>query len=75
MNDHHAQYPSPCALHLYRLQANRHYPSTFVTQQGVANKYGLNRHQGSVRAVEAMRTYLARHHPMEAELRGTFVAV
>lgn len=57
-----------------RLQPNRYYPTAFVTEQGVANKYGRNRQQGSVRAVEAMRAYLARHSPMEAELRGTFVA-
>jgi S-sulfosulfanyl-L-cysteine sulfohydrolase len=57
-----------------RLQPNRYYPTAFVTEQGVANKYGRNRQQGSVRAVEVMRSYLARHRPMEAELRGTFVA-
>jgi sulfur-oxidizing protein SoxB len=57
-----------------RLRPNRHYPTAFVTEQGVANKYGRNREQSSVRAVEAMKAYLARHSPMEAELRGTFVA-
>ena len=57
-----------------RLQPNRYYPTTFVTEQGIGNKYGRNRQQGSVRAVEAMRAYLAKHSPIEAELRGTFVA-
>jgi 2',3'-cyclic-nucleotide 2'-phosphodiesterase (5'-nucleotidase family) len=57
-----------------RLQPNRHYLTTFVTEQGVANQYGRNRQQSSVRAVDAMRAYLARHSPMEAELRGTIVA-
>ncbi len=57
-----------------RLQPNRYYPTAFVTEQGVANKYGRNRQLGSVRAVEAMEAYLARHSPMDAELRGTFVA-
>ncbi|MDD5303102.1 MAG: hypothetical protein PHS14_08320 [Elusimicrobia bacterium] len=57
------------------LQPRRHYPAAFVTEQGVAPKYGRNRRQHPERIVEALRAYLARHRPLSAELRGTFVAV
>lgn len=57
------------------LQAGRHYSTAFVTEQGVAPKYGRNRQQHTERSVEALRAYLARHRPLHAELRGTFVAV
>ncbi|MBN1971120.1 MAG: bifunctional metallophosphatase/5'-nucleotidase, partial [Candidatus Delongbacteria bacterium] len=57
------------------LQPGRHYPMAFVTEQGVAQKYGRNRQQHTERSVEALRAYLARHRPLHAELRGTFVVV
>ncbi|MDZ7581687.1 MAG: 5'-nucleotidase C-terminal domain-containing protein [Deltaproteobacteria bacterium] len=57
------------------LQPGRHYPAAFVTEQGVAHKYGRNRQHHTERSIEALRTYLARHRPLRAELRGTFVAV
>ncbi len=57
------------------LQPGRYYPTTFVTEQGVAQKYGRNRQQHTQRSIEALRAYLARHRPLHAELRGTFVAV
>src|ERR1035437_1225457 len=58
-----------------RLQLGRNYPTAFVTEQGVAHKYGRNRQQHTERSIEALRVYLARHRPLRAELRGTFVAV
>jgi 2',3'-cyclic-nucleotide 2'-phosphodiesterase (5'-nucleotidase family) len=58
-----------------RLQPGRHYPTAFVTEQGVAHKYGRNRQQHTKRTIEVLRAYLAMHHPLRAELRGTFVAV
>jgi len=57
------------------LQPGHHYPTVFVTEQGVAQKYGRNRQQHTERSIEALRAYLARHRPLHAELRGTFVAV
>jgi len=53
----------------------RYYTATFVTPQGVSQKYGRKRENQSERIVDAMRKYLTRHHPVRAELRGTFVAV
>ena len=58
-----------------QLQPGHHYPTAFVTEQGVAHKYGRNRQQHTERIIEALRAYLAMHHPLHAELQGTFVAV
>ncbi len=57
------------------LQPGRYYPTTFITEQGVAQKYGRNRQQHIDRSIDVLRAYLARHRPLRAELRGTFVAV
>lgn len=57
------------------LQPGLYYPTAFVTEQGVAHKYGRNRQHHTERSIEALRTYLTRHRPLRAELRGTFVAV
>lgn len=58
-----------------RLQPGHHYPTAFVTEQGVAHKYGRNRQQHTERIVEVLRAHLSRHRLVRAELRGTFVAV
>ncbi|MBN1833938.1 MAG: 5'-nucleotidase C-terminal domain-containing protein [Deltaproteobacteria bacterium] len=57
------------------LQPGRYYPTTFVTEQGVADKYGRNRQHHTERSIEALRAYLAGYRPLRAELRSTFVAV
>jgi len=57
------------------MQPGRAYPTAFVTEQGVARKYGRQRENHPERAIDAMRAYLARHRPLRAELKGTFVAV
>jgi sulfur-oxidizing protein SoxB len=57
------------------VQPNRYYTAAFVTPQGVPQKYGLNRENRSERIIDEMRKYLAKHRPLRAELRGTFVAV
>jgi 2',3'-cyclic-nucleotide 2'-phosphodiesterase (5'-nucleotidase family) len=57
------------------VQPGKYYTAAFVTMQGVPQKYGRNRENSPERAIDAMRKYLAKHRPMSAELRGTFVAV
>jgi sulfur-oxidizing protein SoxB len=57
------------------LQSGRYYPTAFVTEQGVARKYGQHRENHIERAVDAMRAYLVKHRPMQAELKSTFIAV
>jgi S-sulfosulfanyl-L-cysteine sulfohydrolase len=58
-----------------QVQPARTYQTAFVTEQGVARKYGRQRENHSVHAVDAMQANLAKHRPLRAELRGTFVAV
>jgi len=58
-----------------QIEPGRYYPTTFVTEQGVAQKYGRNRQQHTEGSIEALRAYLAKHRPLHAEIRGTFVAV
>ena len=53
----------------------RTYRAAFVTEQGVARKYGNRRENHPVHAVEAMQAYLANHRPLHAELRGTYIVV
>ncbi|MHB8077863.1 MAG: bifunctional metallophosphatase/5'-nucleotidase [Candidatus Krumholzibacteriia bacterium] len=57
------------------LQPGRYYAAAYVTEQGVAQKYGRNRQQPGGRAVDALTACLARCRPLRAELQGTFVAV
>jgi len=57
------------------VQPGRYYTAAFVTPQGVPQKYGRNRENRSERIIDALRKYLTMHHPVRAELRGTFVAV
>ncbi len=53
----------------------QYYTAAFVTMQGVPEKYGRNRKNSSELVIDAMRKYLSSHHPLSAELRGTFVTV
>ncbi len=57
------------------VKPGQYYTAAFVTMQGVPEKYGRNRENRSEHIIDAMRKYLSRHHPLSAELRGTFVAV
>ncbi len=57
------------------VQPNLYYTTAFVTMQGVPQKYGRNRENQPERIIFALRKYLATHHPVHAELRGTFVAI
>ena len=57
------------------LERSRTYHVAFVTEQGVALKYGSQRSELSVHAVEAMQMYLAKHKPSYAELRNTYIVV
>ncbi len=57
------------------VQPYRYYTAAFVTMQGVPPKYGRHRENRSERVIDTLRAYLVRHHPLYAELKGTFVAV
>ena len=51
------------------------YTAAFVTMQGVSAKYGTNRKNLEIHAIEAMERYLTRNKVVKAGLRGTIVAV
>lgn len=57
------------------VRPDRYYTAAFVTPQGVPPKYGRNRENQSQRTIDALRKYLAAHRSVQAELKGTFVAV
>jgi S-sulfosulfanyl-L-cysteine sulfohydrolase len=57
------------------LNRSRTYQTAFVTMQGVPPKYGHQRGELDIHAVEAMQAYLAKHKPAYAELRGTYFVV
>jgi len=57
------------------IQADKYYSAAFVTMQGVPQKYGRNRENWPEHIIDVLRTYLSSHHPLYAELRGTFIAV
>ena len=57
------------------IKADQFYSATFVTMQGVPEKYGRNRKNHSKRIIDALREYLGNHRPIHAELRGTFIAI
>ena len=57
------------------LKSDRLYTAAFVTAQGVPEKYGANRRNLHIRAMEALQKYVTTNSPFEATLRGTVMAV
>jgi len=57
-----------------RLDPDAVYRAAFVTGQGVPAKYGKNRENLDIRAIEALERYLSRG-PASAELRGSVMAI
>jgi len=57
-----------------RLDPDAVYRAAFVTGQGVPPKYGTNRENLDVHAIEALERYLAKG-PVSAELRGSVTAI
>jgi sulfur-oxidizing protein SoxB len=58
-----------------RLERERAYRVAFVTEQGVPEKFGRNRRNLEIRAIDALRRYLQKQGIVKAELRGSVVAV
>ncbi len=51
------------------------YRVAFITEQGVPTKFGQGRQQHREKMVEVMRTYLAKHSPVDMQIQGTFSAI
>lgn len=51
------------------------YQAAFVTSQGVPEKYGQNRRESEVKAVEALKKFIFSEKKISAELRGSVTLV
>lgn len=51
------------------------YDVVYVTSQGVPEKYGSGKEKLDIHGVEALKRYLERHGTVDAELKGSIVAV
>lgn len=56
-----------------RLDRSKSYTACFVTVQGVPARYGNNRHNLDVDAIEALKEYLAKHDKVSAEIKGSII--
>jgi 2',3'-cyclic-nucleotide 2'-phosphodiesterase (5'-nucleotidase family) len=57
------------------LDAVRKYQAAFVTEQGVSSKYGTNRQEAGIRAVDALQRLFRLRDTIDAELKGTVVLI
>jgi len=57
------------------VRTDRLYSAAFVTAQGVPNRYGSNRRDLDLHAIEALQDYLTRNSPVGPRLQGTVVAI
>ncbi len=62
-------------VHNEEIEADRLYPVAFITSQGVPEKYGRNRRELPVSAIDALRRYFSNHPTVNADLRGSVVVV
>ncbi|HEX5839826.1 MAG TPA: 5'-nucleotidase C-terminal domain-containing protein [Anaerolineales bacterium] len=58
-----------------QVKTDQIYTAAFVTAQGVPDKYGTNRTNLDVHAIEALRRYIVKDSPITANLRGAVLAV
>ena len=59
----------------YLAEPDRTYRAAFITQQGVPKKFGRNRKNLDISAIEAMQRYLGRQKVTVVEPRDTVIAV
>ena len=57
------------------IEADHHYTVAFITSQGVPRKYGSNRRELSIAAIDALRRYFSNHPKVNADFRGAVVVV
>ena len=58
-----------------RLHRSKTYSTCFVTAQGVPERYGSNRQNLDVDAIDALKDYLAKLDKVSAEIRGSIIPV
>ena len=57
------------------IQLEKPYTETFITAQDVSQKNGSGGREQGIHAVEALQPYMSKNPPVEADLRGTVMAV
>ena len=57
------------------IDLEKNYNAVFVTSQGIPEKYGHDRKDLDIKAVDALMKYLERHGTVDARLRESIVAV
>ncbi len=57
------------------VKPNRVYSTAYITEQGVPRKFGSDHHDTSLHTIEVLKNYLAKHNPVNIELKGSFVVV
>ena len=57
------------------IDKEKDYNVVFVTTQGVPFKYGHSRVKTDIKAIQVLENYLKRHKAIDAELKGSIVAV
>jgi 2',3'-cyclic-nucleotide 2'-phosphodiesterase (5'-nucleotidase family) len=57
------------------LKRDQVYTAAYVTAQGVPHKYGTNRQELDICAIDALRNYLSKKSRVDANLRGSITAV
>ncbi len=60
---------------IQRVDKNSSYLACFVTTQGVPKKYGTNRRNLDIRAIDALKHYIEKEGTVSSELRGTIQLV
>jgi 2',3'-cyclic-nucleotide 2'-phosphodiesterase (5'-nucleotidase family) len=58
-----------------KVAPDKTYTAAFVTSQGVPAKYGSNRRETDIHAVEALKRYLSKHNPAYSDLHGAAAVV
>lgn len=53
------------------VEKEKNYLATFVTVQGVPKKYGKNRRNLDISAIDALKIYIEKKGTVSPELRGT----
>jgi S-sulfosulfanyl-L-cysteine sulfohydrolase len=64
-----------CFIGDEELKRDEGYTAAFVTTQGVPDKYGRNRRDLELHAIDALKRYCAAHPCVNADLRGAVIAV
>ncbi len=58
-----------------KVDFKKNYDAVYVTSQGIPNKYGHNREDLGIYAIDVLKLYLEKYKTIEAPLRRTIVAI